>query len=126
MNQRGGCGEERRLQGADLARHLADALAELQAEAVVVLDISRVAGFTDYFVIATAKSPRQFEALAHVVEREVPEAGAARPRREGKSDSGWLLFDFGDVVVHLLTPEQRDYYGLEQLWSGGKPILRIE
>ena len=93
----------------------------------MVLDISRVAGFTDYFVIATAKSPRQFEALAHVVEREVPtETGAAKPRREGKSDSGWQLFDYGDVVVHLLTPEQRHYYGLEQLWSGGTPLLRIE
>lgn len=91
-----------------------------------MLDISRVSGFTDYFVIATAKSSRQFEALALVVEREVPDMGASRPRREGASDSGWQLFDFGDVVVHLLTPEQRDYYKLEQLWSGGKPLLRIE
>ena len=114
------------LQGSELARQIADTLADLQAEAIVLLDISGIAGFTDYFVIASAVSPRQFEALAEAITREAPRAGAQRPRREGTPAAGWLLLDFGDVIVHLFTPEERAYYELEQLWGRGKQLLRIE
>lgn len=116
----------KRLEGAELARRAADELSEKQAEAIVVLDIGEIAGFADYFVIATAQSPRQFEALAETLEGDLPREGARRPRREGISESGWLLFDYGDVIVHLFAEAERQYYDLERLWSKGKQLLRIE
>lgn len=92
----------------------------------MVLDISEIAGFADYFVIASAQSPRQFEALAESLERDLPRQGARRPRREGTAESGWLLFDYGEVIVHLFAEAERQYYDLERLWSKGKQLLRIE
>ena len=106
-----------------LARRIADELAERQAEVIVLLDISQVANFTDFFVIASAGSARQFEALSEAM-KDLPET--APPRREGTSDSGWQLFDFGDVVVHLFSPDERAYYNLEECWSAGRQLLRIE
>ena len=114
------------LEGAELARRAADELSEKQADAIVVLDIGEIAGFADYFVIATAQSPRQFEALAETLEHDLPREGARRPRREGTTESGWLLFDYGDVIVHLFGEAERQYYNLERLWAQGKQLLRIE
>jgi ribosome-associated protein len=98
-------------------------LADKQAEEIVLLDISGVSGFADYFVIASATSSRQFEALAEAIE-DPPEG--ARPRREGTAEAGWQLFDFGDVIVHLFGRSERAYYDLEDLWSSGTQLLRIE
>lgn len=113
----------RDLEGIDLARRLVDDLADKQAEAIVLLDIRRVTEFADYFVIASATSARQFGALAEAM-RAAP--SPTRPRREGTAESGWQLFDFGDIVVHLFTPRQREYYNLESLWAAAEQILRIE
>ena len=90
----------------------------------MLLDISPVASFADYFVIASASAPRHFEALADAVQRRIPDA--PRPRREGTADSGWVLFDFGDVIVHLFSVQERAYYNLEALWSAATELLRIE
>ena len=106
-----------------LGRRIADALSDRQAEEIVLLDVSAVAGFTDYFVIASATSSRQFEALSLAVSRG---AGDRHLRREGGSDGGWQLFDFSDVVVHIFGREERAYYNLEGLWSAGRQLLRIE
>ena len=117
-------GPAQRLQEAEaLGRRIADALADRQAEEIVLLDVSAVAGFTDYLVIASATSSRQFEALGEAVERA---AGDRHLRREGASDGGWQLFDFSDVVVHVFGREERAYYNLEGLWSAGRQLLRIE
>ena len=106
-----------------MGRRIADALSDRQAEEIVLLDVSAVAGFTDYFVIASATSSRQFEALSLAVSRG---AGDRHLRREGGSDGGWQLFDFSDVVVHIFGREERAYYNLEGLWSAGRQLLRIE
>lgn len=106
-----------------LGRRVVDELADRQAEGIVLLDIGGVAGFTDYFVIASATSSRQFEALGEAVERG---AGNRTHRREGSAEAGWQLFDFGDVVVHLFGREERAYYNLEGLWSAGRQLLRVE
>ena len=133
--QRPHAAEERRLaatespagqataEAAALGRRIADALSDRQAEAIVLIDIGAVAGFTDYFVIASATSSRQFEALSEAVERA---AGDRTHRREGTAESGWQLFDFGDVVVHIFGRQERAYYNLEGLWSAGRQLLRIE
>lgn len=110
-------------EAAALGRRIAEELSERQAEEIVLMDIAAVSGFTDYFVIASATSSRQFEALAEAVERA---AGDRTHRREGSARGGWQLFDFGDVVVHIFGREERAYYNLEGLWSAGRQILHIE
>lgn len=101
-------------------------MADRQAEEIVLLDISRVASFADYFVIASAINPRQMRALVETLGRELREDGV-RPRHvEGAHDSGWVLLDYGATVVHLFSPELRKHYGLEELWRSATPVVRIQ
>lgn len=81
--------------------------------------------FADYFVIATAVSPLQFTALIEHLEKELRKAGANLRAVEGTPESGWVLLDFGDVIIHLFSPPQREYYRLEELWSRAAPIVRF-
>ncbi len=90
-----------------------------------MLDIRNVASFADFFVIASAGSDRQMQAVLEAVEEALD--GAVRPlSREGKPGSGWVLLDYGDVIVHLFAPAQREYYDLESLWHAGTPVVRIQ
>jgi ribosome-associated protein len=106
--------------------HLAvDVLSDHQALDIALLDISRNATFTDYFVIATAQSPLQFSALAEYLEKALKPEGHDLRHREGSADSGWMLLDFGDIIVHVFSPEQRAYYRLEELWGRTSPVVRF-
>ena len=89
------------------------------------MDIGKVSTFTDYFVIATAGNPRQMNALIESLDQDLrPEA---RPRRvEGTPDSGWVLIDFNDAIVHLFSPDERAYYNLEGLWSKGVSVVHLQ
>ncbi|GBD23949.1 Ribosomal silencing factor RsfS [bacterium HR29] len=108
-----------------LAHRAIDILSDRQASDIALLDISRVVTFADYFVIATAVSPLQFKALIENLEKELRREGASLRAVEGTPDSGWVLLDFGDVIVHLFSPPQREYYRLEELWSRAAPIVRF-
>ena len=112
---------------AEIARLIIDLLSDRQAEDVVLLDISALSSFADYFVIASAQNPRHVDALINAFERDLANSGTKPLRREGDSDSGWVLVDFGPVIVHIFTPEDRDYYNLEGLWSrSGVPAVRFQ
>jgi len=100
-----------------LANRAAEILSDRQALDIVLLDISRAVTFTDYFVIATAQSPLQFNALKEHLEKELRPDGCDLKRAEGSPSSGWLLLDFGDIIVHVFSPEKRAYYRLEELWG---------
>jgi ribosome-associated protein len=109
----------------ELAEKIADLLSERQAADIVMMDIGKVSTFTDYFVIATANNPRQMTALIDSLERDL-RADGLKPRRiEGAPDSGWVLIDFNDAIVHLFSPEQRDYYNLEELWAKGVSVIHM-
>jgi ribosome-associated protein len=110
------------LQGLELARRLVEELSEKQAESIVLLDIAEVSSVADYFVIGSTMSKRQFEA----VEDALRKINILRPRIEGTPESGWQLFDFGDVVVHLFSQHERAFYDLESLWAHGNQLLRME
>ncbi len=110
------------LQGLALARRLVDELSEKQAEGIVLLDIAKVSSIADYFVIGSTMSKRQFEA----VEAALRKVNVIRPRVEGTAESGWQLFDFGDVIVHLFGRDERAFYDLESLWAHGNQLLRME
>lgn len=110
----------------ELGRSVAEALAEKKGEDVLLLDLTGVCSFADCFVLATGLSERTLQALADDLLRKFKGAGrVGRAPVEGGASSGWILVDFGSVVVHLLSPAQRKYYQLEELWREGRVILRI-
>lgn len=91
-----------------------------------MLDIRNVATFADYFVIASARAVRQTEAILAALDEELGKDGVQPLGREGVAASGWVLLDFGDVIVHLFAPEERAYYDLEGLWRNATPVVRIQ
>ena len=113
------------LESEALANKAVDVLADRSATDIALLDISRTSSFTDYFVVATAQSPLHFNALTDYLDRELKAAGHDLRRREGSANSGWVLLDFGDVIVHLFSPEKRDFYQLEELWGRTTPVVRF-
>jgi ribosome-associated protein len=90
------------------------------------LDLKGIVFFTDYFVICTGTSDRMLDALANAAIEEVRKKPRKRARKEGNSRDGWVVVDYGDVIVHLFSPDQRDYYQLEELWEEGKVLLRVQ
>lgn len=92
-----------------------------------MLDLQWVSPLADYFVICSASSERQLTALrddmVKAVRREDPKR---RTRVEGDGASGWVLLDFGDVVVHIFGSEEREFYGLERFWSEARPVVQIQ
>ena len=99
---------------------------EKQATDILLLDIREVSSFADFFVIMTAESRRQMESLSQDTQFALKQSGAPFHHREGSLDSGWLLLDFGDVIVHLFAPEERNFYQLEERWARGQQIVRIQ
>ena len=96
-----------------------------QAEDIVMLDIRQLTGFADYFVIMTAESRRQLEALRDDIVKALKESGVSPHRSEGAPQAGWILLDYSDVVIHMFGTEERAYYRLEQLWSGAAQVVRV-
>lgn len=103
-----------------------NALEDKKAENILLLDIKDVSAFTDYFVIANGTSDRMLESLSKATEEALKKGHAARVRAEGYARDGWILIDAGDVVIHLFSPDQRNYYRLEELWSQGKILLHLQ
>lgn len=106
------------LGGAELAAAIAGYAAEKKASAIVELDLRGVLGYADYFVICTGNSDRQVKAIHDGIATEMKREHGLLPRRvEGLPQAQWLLMDYLDVVVHIFTPETREFYRLEQLWG---------
>ena len=104
---------------ADLARWIAGYAADTKAIDVVELDLRDVLGYTDYFVIATGNTDRQTKAIHDRIHIGLKNEHGLLPRRvEGVAEARWILMDYLDVVVHVFTPEAREFYRLEQLWGG--------
>ena len=103
------------------------AVQDKKAVDVVVLDLRKAGGFTDYFVICSGTSERQINALQDDIIDEVRNAVQRRPaRREGNAAAGWVLLDYGDVVVHIFAPTEREYYRLEDLWAHAPAVVRVQ
>jgi ribosome-associated protein len=118
---------EQPLQGPELAHHLVDVLVDRQAADVVMLDLTTLSAFTDYFVIATADNERQLRALIDAVEQTMAEVSpGVDVRQEGSPEGGWILIDLGGVIVHLFSLEQRAHYNLEGLWRRAREVVRVQ
>ncbi|OUE18318.1 Ribosomal silencing factor RsfS [Clavibacter michiganensis] len=109
----------------DLLKVAALAADSKQAIDLVALDVSGPLPLTDVFLIASARNERNAQAVADEIEDKMIEAGAKPLRREGKSEGRWILLDFGDVVAHVFTEEDRMYYSLERLWKDC-PVVALE
>ena len=91
----------------------------------MLLDLRELVPFADYFVIMSAESSRQIEALEVDLTQALKEAGISRHHREGTPSSGWVLLDFSDVIVHVFSPEEREFYDLERLWRRAPQVVRV-
>lgn len=92
----------------------------------MLLDLKGIASFTDYFVICTGTSDRMVDALANGSMDDTRKKYKRKPKKQGNARDGWVIVDYGDVVVHLFSPDQRDFYQLEELWGDGKVLLRLK
>lgn len=118
---------ERRKMIAEISKAMAKAAAEICEEKkgreISIIDISEISVIADYFVIVTAENSRQVEALSDSLQDGMAKRGYGIRRAEGKPDSGWILLDFNDIIIHVFDKEQRFFYDLERIWSDGKKIV---
>ncbi len=111
----------------DLARTIVDLVADKKGENIVLMDLHDVSLITDYFVIASADNERQLNAVTDYIRDELKKRRQRYPlRTEGRGDSGWVLMDYGDVVVHLFSPDVRSYYDLESLWRDANVLVHVQ
>jgi ribosome-associated protein len=101
-----------------LAARIAELAADKKAIDVVELDVRGVLGYTDFFLICSGNTDRQAKGIHDGIYQTLKDEHGLLPRRvEGLTESRWILMDYLDVVVHIFTPEARDFYRLEQLWG---------
>ncbi len=101
-------------------------LEDKKGEDILLLDLTGIADFADFFVIASGTSDRMIGSLADAVRETAKQQFDLKPKSEGNPKDGWEVVDLGDIVVHLFSPDQRDYYQLEQLWDKGKVLVRLQ
>lgn len=109
-----------------LARSVVETLEDKKGENILLMDITNIASFADFFILCSGTSDRMLDALAKSVMETAKEQFRIISSVEGKPVDGWLVVDLGDVVVHLFSPEQREYYDIEKLWERGKVLLRVQ
>ncbi|MFC1967688.1 ribosome silencing factor [Chloroflexota bacterium] len=103
-----------------------DAAGDKQASDIILLDSREVCSFADYFVICSGDTERQIHAIHQEIMHALKKEGILPHHYEGTLESGWLLLDYGDVIVHIFAPAEREEYELDKLWSNAKPVLRIQ
>ncbi len=101
----------------DKVRLMADVADTMKAEDIVVLDLRPLTIIADFFLICTGNSSIQIRGIADKIEEKLREEGVRKIRMEGFQEASWILLDYGDVIVHVMAAEQREYYGLEEFWK---------
>ena len=114
------------LESKEIARQVVESASDKLADNIVILDTRKICSFADYFVICSADSDRQIEAIREEISKTFKKKGILPYHREGDADSGWVLLDLGSVVVHIFSPRQREYYKLDELWGDAMPVVRIQ
>jgi ribosome-associated protein len=110
-----------------LSHIIVDTLEERKGENILLLDLVGICSFTDYFVICTGRSERTLKSLAHEIQLRLKNKHSMMTRSvEGDASSGWILLDYGDVILHLFSPALREYYRLEDLWRDGQVLVHMQ
>lgn len=100
-----------------IKKHVISALEDIKAFDIVTLDVKKLTSIADFMIIASASSTRQTKALANNVKEKMQAIGINVIGIEGERDGDWVLVDFGDIIIHIMTPTTRAYYNLEELWT---------
>jgi ribosome-associated protein len=107
------------------ARQAARTALQKQALDVVVLDVQGLSGVTDYFLVCSGRSTTHLQTLSEAIHADLKAAGVRPTHIEGRAASGWILLDYGDVLVHMFLEDTRTYYALERLW-GDAPAVSVD
>jgi ribosome-associated protein len=109
-----------------LARRIVELAEDKQATDIVLLDLRSLRTFADFFVICNGESDRQLKAILDAVDKGVEDEFGLEAKPEGQTQSGWVLLDYGDVVVHIFSKEMRSFYALERLWHEATPLVVVQ
>lgn len=109
-----------------LARDLAQVISEAHGSDILLLDIAALTTLADYFLISTADNERLLRAIIRALDAYATAQGHAIRKTEGVPESGWVLIDFGDVIVHLFGKQERAFYELDRLWADAPRLLVIQ
>jgi ribosome-associated protein len=103
-----------------------DIASEKQAVNIVLLDVREVCSFADYFVFCSGDNERQLRTIYDEIEFNLKQKEVVPHHHEGTIESGWLLLDYGDVIMHIFGTAEREYYNLDELWIGARTVLRLQ
>lgn len=106
----------------EVLKTIYDALDDKKANNIVILDISELSEISDYFVICSGSNQNQVQAIADNVEEELGKKEIKGKKVEGFKNAEWILMDYSDFVIHIFSDEQREFYGLEKIWSDAKRV----
>ncbi|MEJ7802278.1 MAG: ribosome silencing factor [Candidatus Limnocylindria bacterium] len=110
---------------AELAHRIVEIASDKKGNDIVMLRTAELTSMADFFVICSGRSDRQVNALASAIVGELRDEGIRPMGLEGRQSARWVLLDYGTVIVHIFAPEEREYYGLERLWSKAAQVVRI-
>ena len=119
--------DKQELSAQEYARFIVDVISDLKGEDIVLMDLRDVTIISDFFVICTADNERQLKAIVNKITETMKNTHDIKAwHAEGKPSGGWILVDYVDIVIHVFSKEQREYYDLEGLWSDAKVLLRMQ
>jgi len=110
----------------EITRALVQTLEEKKAENIVLMDLRGLSVFTDFFVICSGTSERMLRSLLKTARDTLKQQFSIKGSVQGEPSNGWIAVDYGSFVLHLFSPEQRNFYLLEELWAEGKTLLRVQ
>ena len=114
------------LNTSELQNLVINALEDLKAKDIIILDVKGKANFTDIIIIASGTSDRHLKSMANAIRVNTKKQGNPPLSIEGEDTKNWVLVDLGDIVVHLMRPEAREMYEIEKLWGVGSPKREVE
>jgi ribosome-associated protein len=101
-------------------------LEDKKGENIILIDLKDIAIFADYFVICSGSTNRMIQALVDSAIEQVKKEYKINARVEGQAEDGWILVDYGDIILHIFSPQRREFYRLEDLWSEGRVLLHVQ
>jgi ribosome-associated protein len=102
-----------------------DLVSDKQAADILLLDTQEICSFSDYFIICSGESKRQIKAIIDTISDELKKENVFPLHEEGTPDCGWILLDYGNIIVHVFSPMERDYYQLEKVWEKAPTKVRV-
>ncbi|MFH1381668.1 MAG: ribosome silencing factor [Chloroflexota bacterium] len=114
------------MESLEVAHKIIEVASDKQATDIVLLDVRGLCSFADYFVICSGESERQLRTIQEETEHTLKKMGILAHHAEGTPGSGWILLDFGDIIVHIFSAFERQFYQLDEFWRGAVPLVRIQ